>query len=302
MNNDKSRIEAEVKSSVSSQKTPFWSGQFPTTVDLLAILGIFLVAQLAAIAITFLLGYSYDPTALSGVSDSVERVAAQQRSGMFSLVSYLITMSITILGALILRKFRGGRGSVARFSIVGFNPTVLLWGMISLISVAIIFDPLMRFLPSPPELTGRGWAMVVTLMVAAPIFEEFLCRGIILESVRAKSGVWRACVVSSIFFAVLHFHPTAAVNALIIGLLLSYLYVRTNSLFAPIILHSFNNALAFLLVWFGYEKLTLWELVDNKMIYAVIYGVAFVVFITSLIQIIRQLSEKQKEEEIVTEE
>ncbi|MFI3292842.1 MAG: CPBP family intramembrane glutamic endopeptidase [Rikenellaceae bacterium] len=275
-----------------------WSGDFPTTVDLLSILGIFLVAQIISIAITYFLGYSFDRTAISSTDDIIKQMA-QADAGMFSLVSYSITMTITIIGALALRFFRGGKSPIAKFSILGFNPSVLLWGMLLLISIAVIFDPLMKLLPPTPELFGRGWAMVLTLTVVAPIAEEFLCRGIILESVRAKSGVWAACTVSALFFAVLHMHPTTALNALIVGLMLSYLYIRTGSLFAPIILHSFNNALAYMLVWLGYEDVTLWEIVSgNKIIYFSIYALALVMFTASLIKIIRQLTRIKKAREL----
>lgn len=296
----KERVElTEQSSSTTSEriKLGLWGGVFPTTVDLLAILGVFLVAQLISLAMTYSLGYSFDRVGLNSAESAVRQVA-QSQAGLFSLVSYIITMTITIVGALLLRKVRGCKAPIAKFSVLGFNPSVLLWGMLLLISISIIFDPLMRFLPSTPELYGRGWAMILTLIVVAPIMEEFLCRGIILESVRAKSGVWAACSVSSIFFAVLHFHPTAAVNALIVGLMLSYLYIRTGSLFAPIIMHAFNNALAYMLVWIGYENITLWEMLGgNKIIYFIIYGVAGFVLVTSLIKIIRQLSRIRKAQE-----
>lgn len=298
MSNQTPHPNEEANSPIGKIRLGVFGGVFPTTVDLLSILGIFLVAQLLSVAITYLLGYGFDRAALSS-SDEVIQQAAQSSAGMFSLVSYSITMAITIAGALALRIIRGGKSPIAKFSIYGFNPSVLLWGMLLLVSIAVVFDPLMSLLPPTPELYGRGWAMVLTLIVVAPIAEEFLCRGVILESVRAKSGVWAACSVSAIFFAVLHMHPTTALNALIVGLMLSYLYIRTNSLFAPIILHSFNNALAYLLVWLGYQDMSLWEFTSgNKIIYILIYSLAVVMLIASLIKIIRQLTQIRKKQEL----
>ncbi len=298
MNNQTPQPNEESTPRREKSRLGIWGGVFPTTIDLLAILGVFLVAQLLSLIITPLLGFGFDRSALGSVDD-IAKQAAQLQSGLYSLVSYSITMSITILGALAIRGVRGGKSPIAKFSILGFNPSVLLWGMLMLISIAVIFDPLMQYLPSTPELYGRGWSMILTLVVIAPITEEFLCRGIILEAVRSKSGVWAACVVSSIFFAVLHMHPTSAINALIIGLMLSYLYIRTGSLFAPIILHSFNNALAYMLVWLGYQDMTLWELTfENRVIYIVIYSAAVVMLITSLLKIIRQLTRIRKAQEL----
>ncbi len=286
--------EQTTPSQLEGRKSGIWGGEYPTIVDLLAILGIFLIAQIISLTVTHMLGYGFSREALAS-GDVLVREAAQYEAGMYSLVSYLITISITIFAALLLRWIRGGKAPVAKFSYRGFNPSVLLWSIVMLICVAIIFDPLMRLLPSPPELVGRGWAMVVTLIVVAPVFEELLCRGIILESIRAKWGVWAACLLSSVMFAVMHFHPSASINALVVGIILSYIYVRSDSLFAPIILHAFNNALAYMLIWLGFENITLRDIITNRDIYTAVYIAAAVILIFSLVKIIRQLSRIRRE-------
>ncbi|MFI3277800.1 MAG: CPBP family intramembrane glutamic endopeptidase [Rikenellaceae bacterium] len=286
--------------SSSQSQTPttegwFWQGLFPTIIDLLAILGIFFVAQIIGVIAANAMGYGYDNAELYSASEAV--VSQAQRSvGSFSLVSYTITILLTIVATLVLRRLRGGRGRVVRFSWLGFNPSILLWGMLLLIVVSVIFEPLIAYLPTPPEVMGRGWAMILTVVVVAPLFEEFLCRGVILESVRAKSGVWRACIISSIFFGVLHLHPASVVNAIIVGLLLSYLCVRTNSIFAPIILHAFNNALAYMFLWLGVSDVTLRSLLSNDYLYWTVYGVALLLFIFSMYKVIRTLSALKKDE------
>ena len=98
---------------------------------------------------------------------------------------------------------------------------------------------------------GRGFWAIITLVVMAPLLEEFLCRGIILESVRAKYGVVAALFLSSAFFAVLHGHPALAVNAFVMGLILGFIYIETNSIFSVVLLHAMNNGAAFLLIMVG---------------------------------------------------
>ncbi|MFI3302130.1 MAG: CPBP family intramembrane glutamic endopeptidase [Rikenellaceae bacterium] len=291
---------ANQDSSAPQQKGVWW-GLFPTTVDLLAILGIFFVSQLISLALTYGFGYGFDRTALSSTDEAL-RTAAENQAGVFSMISYSFTMAFTIVGTLVLRRVRKCTASIAKFSILGFNPSVLLWGMMLLLSIAVVFDPLMSYLPAVPKMYGRGWEMLLTLIVIAPIAEEFLCRGIILESVRAKSGVWAACSISAIFFAVLHMHLTAAVNALVIGLVLSYLYIRTGSLFAPILLHAFNNALAYILMWLGFENITLWKVVNNKVVYFSIYAVAVFVLLVSSVKIARQLTRIRKAQKVISTE
>ncbi len=292
------RKGASEATSPSSQKGVWW-GVFPTTVDLLAILGIFFVSQIVSLILTRMLGYSYDTSMLSS-DDVAVRFAAESAVGTFNMVYYLFVMMFTILGALVLRRVRGCKAPIAKFSILGFNPSVLLWGMLMLLSIAVVFDPLMGYLPEVPKMYGRGWETLLTLVVIAPITEEFLCRGIILESVRAKSGVWAACMISAIFFAVMHQHITSSVNALIIGLMLSYLYIRTGSLFAPILLHAFNNALAYILMWLGFENVTLWGMISNRVVYFSIYAVAVFVLVVSSVKIVRQLTRIRKAQKVIS--
>ena len=76
----------------------------------------------------------------------------------------------------------------------GFDPTILLWGVIMLLSLVIVIEPIMVLLPEPPEVVGRGLFLLIAVGVVAPIFEELICRGVILEAVRAKRGAWaRVC-------------------------------------------------------------------------------------------------------------
>ncbi len=265
--------------------------RYPTAVDLLAIIGVFFVAHIVATFVTRFCGYTFDPTALNNNIDTI-RESAQIEAGKFSLISYTISMSITCIAAFILGKVRGNKAPVARFSLAGFNPTLLLWSMLMLICVAIVIDPLTHLLPSAPVVHGRGWAMVVLLVIVAPIFEELLCRGMILEAVRAKSRGWIAVCVSSLFFAVMHLHPTSSLNALIVGAILAYIYIRSSSLFAPIILHSFNNALAYMLIWGGVAELSLSDIIHSSTIYYTLYGCAVVALAVSLFNIIRELRTK----------
>ena len=85
-------------------------------------------------------------------------------------------------------------------------------------------------------------------MVLAPLFEELICRGLVLESLRARYGVFVAWFGSSLFFGVMHIQPQLAVNAFFVGLVLAFLYLRTDSLWVAVLLHAFNNAIAYLLL------------------------------------------------------
>lgn len=82
---------------------------------------------------------------------------------------------------------------------------------------------------------------LIAIVVVAPITEEFLFRGIILQRWAVKWGIRPALIVSSIVFGVLHAN---FVGLSIFGLVMGLLYLKTRSLVVPIACHAFNNALA----------------------------------------------------------
>ncbi|MBR6865478.1 MAG: CPBP family intramembrane metalloprotease [Bacteroidales bacterium] len=98
------------------------------------------------------------------------------------------------------------------------------------------------------ELTGGPfWSSFLVVAIFAPIFEEWLCRGMVLRGLLTKmKPVW-AIVISALFFAVIHANPWQALNAFLIGLLMGYVYYRTGSLILTMIIHFVNNGTAVIL-------------------------------------------------------
>ena len=266
--------------------------RFPSVGDLLALLGVFVVCQLVAWVVSLLCGVRM-PDA-GGAPLTPEQ---QQQTGVFVAVNYAVSMTLMILATLLYRRLRGGTHRIARFSLRGFNPAILLWGLVMMLAASIVIDPLLALLPAPPDATGRGLWALVTVVVLAPVLEELLCRGILLESLRARYGVITALWASSLFFAVMHLHVTLAVNALVLGLILGFIYLRTDSLYATILLHGFNNAIAMTLLLFGMESLTLSELLPNRTLYACVYVLAMAVFALAawrMMSRVRLLREQEK--------
>ncbi|NGP90191.1 type II CAAX endopeptidase family protein [Fodinibius halophilus] len=83
------------------------------------------------------------------------------------------------------------------------------------------------------------------IIVAAPVIEEIIFRGVMIERLGAKYSYSKAVVISSVIFGLLHSTP---LGAFIFGVVLSFLYLKTQSLFVPILIHATNNALALFLM------------------------------------------------------
>lgn len=98
-------------------------------------------------------------------------------------------------------------------------------------------------------ISGSTWGIIVTVLyvcILGPITEEILCRGAIL---RIASPVGKVCaiVLSSVLFGFMHGNYSQMVNATIMGLVLAYVAVKSESVFVPCIMHIFNNSTSIVL-------------------------------------------------------
>ena len=228
-----------------------------------------------------------------GTSDGVLQIAA----GHFNAVTYFVSMSVTLAGFLFYRRRRHGPAVVARFSRRGLNPVLLLWGVFFMLSTSVVLEPLLSLMPEVPNVYGRGAWAIVTVVVMAPLFEEVIFRGVLLESTRARYGVVAAWLLSSAIFGIVHVHPTVVVNAFVMGLVLAFIYLRTDSLWSAIILHAVNNGIAYLALIAGHGNSMLIDMVGSRTLYVLLYIAALAVFAVSgymMLVSLRRLKAEEK--------
>ena len=91
---------------------------------------------------------------------------------------------------------------------------------------------------------GPFWSSFLLVAIFAPIFEEWLCRGMVLRGLLTKMKPGWAIVVSALFFALIHLNPWQALNAFIIGVIMGIVYYRTGSLLLTMLIHFVNNGTA----------------------------------------------------------
>lgn len=270
---------------------------FPTWIDLLATLGIFFLVQFFTGVVAIALGWQLSmPEGVAELSNELQRMA-EIDLGHSVFLCAMVSQPLILLLVLLYRSIRRGRWVGIKISVNGFNPSVLLWGVLLIISSVVVIEPLMDMLPAMKVPEGRGVYMILALLVVAPIFEELLCRGVILEAVRSRYSAWVGCVVSAVIFAVMHVEPQAVLNAFVLGLLLGYVYLRTNSIFAPIILHSINNVFAYMFLIFGVSHLSLSEMIGGGTIYTMVYCGSVAVMILAAISIARRMKRIEREDQ-----
>jgi len=84
--------------------------------------------------------------------------------------------------------------------------------------------------------------LMIFACIIGPISEEILFRGILYPLMKKRAGVFVSAILSSAFFAFLHFDPVAFLGVFFIGLLLVYLYEKTGSLMPCFFVHILHNS------------------------------------------------------------
>ena len=124
--------------------------------------------------------------------------------------------------------------------------------IVSIVTIATAFvaEPVSAMLPEMPEylknaleLLTKGplWVSLISVSIFAPLFEEWLCRGLVLRGLLKHMNPTGAILTSAAFFAVLHMNPWQAIPAFILGVLFGYVYYRTGSLKLTMLMHCVNN-------------------------------------------------------------
>ena len=137
--------------------------------------------------------------------------------------------------------------------------TVTVFGLSILLSEA---DNLLQTVLPPPDwfteffkqlTSGQKsvWGSLFALVIAAPLGEEPLFRGVILPGFNARYSARTAVIGSALFFGLAHLNPWQFVGAAVFGMVAGWWYLRTRSLVPCLWGHALGNGLPALLDSFG---------------------------------------------------
>ena len=254
--------------------------------DVAVMLLLFVLAQGVAGILFQVFGFVAPETSPIDAVDIECYMAQQEAYARYTAIAHPLLFSLSILVMWLYARIRGGRKVIRiRHSASGFNPSILLFGVLWLVASQIILEPLLGLLPSSDGSgIGRGMWAAFTAIVSAPIFEELLCRGVLFEVLNKRWGVKVSILISAVFFGLLHLDPANAVVATVAGAILGTLYVRTSSLYATIIIHAINNALAFTLISFGINDMSFAEMLGGGVTYYVVYGISALIFVWASVE------------------
>lgn len=176
---------------------------------------------------------------------------------------------------------------------------VLFWCVVAALGALVPSVWLQEHMPELPNLVEGEFDMIMkdrmgyfVVGLLAPLAEEMVFRGAILRSLlRWKSNPWVGIVISAILFAVIHMNPAQMPHAFLIGLLLGWMYWRTDSIVPGVVYHWVNNTVAYILYnIYPNPDLTLLDLFGSNQKVWMALGFSLLIFLPSLFQLNQRLS------------
>ena len=93
---------------------------------------------------------------------------------------------------------------------------------------------------------GTWWQTVLVIGIVPAVCEELAFRGFILSGFRHLGHKWRAIFYSALFFGLTHAILQQSLTACLLGMVIAFIAVQTNSLLPGMVFHMCHNSFLFL--------------------------------------------------------
>ena len=111
-------------------------------------------------------------------------------------------------------------------------------------------------IPEAPQLmVNTPTSLIINLFTIAilpALLEEMIYRGYILRTLRSY-GDGFAVLISALLFSLMHGNLRQIPFAFIVGLFLGFLYVQTNNIWIPIVVHFINNGISVVMEYLSFS-------------------------------------------------
>ena len=125
-----------------------------------------------------------------------------------------------------------------------------------LLSILNFFGTMMRFGVPHVNTASLTWNSIIGTSILIGFFEEIPYRGFMLQKFEERFGFWIANLFSSILFLIVHFpgwislhmfKVESVISVFIFGAVMAIVLKYGKSLWGPIITHSLNDCIAFVI-------------------------------------------------------
>jgi uncharacterized protein len=239
----------EVSPPVPRKRFPAWSGWDVVAILVFTLVSIFVFTMIALFVARRLPEYrnmSFNDLATNAI------IVVGAQAAAYPVVLLFIFMMVRTRA-----KERFGEAIQWRWPGVS-APAFILGGGI----LAIVIESLARFLPIPKSLpmdtyfhdASSAYLMAAFGITLAPLLEELFFRGLLYPLLRRSFGLIIAVVLTAIAFAAIHgaqlgYAWGPVLSIFVVGVALTLVRVRTNSVASSFLVHCGYNLALFSLLW-----------------------------------------------------
>lgn len=185
------------------------------------------------------------------VIDPVELVLAC--TDQISLFSAIATLVILAAFFLLRRKnpFRevGFHATRGRFVFFAIAITPLLYVAVTFVLGLLPEEWMADYAEASAALNQTGVLMVIATVVAVPIVEEVIFRGLVLSRLRRAMPGWLAVVLTALAFGLCHGQIVWMAYAFVLGLVFGFMNLRARSIWPSLVAHLIFNGIGQLAVY-----------------------------------------------------
>ena len=199
---------------------------------------------------------------VGGLIMGISASSPEQTDKLYIYISFFLGQGIILVPPLYFLTIKQ-RPLLKSLRIKMVSLPAIQYSLIFSTGVLIIIDTLDRIIhqiiPTPDyiiDLSGimqpdsiLGYVFLfLAVVVVAPIGEEIVFRGFLQKFLEDHwKDITRSVLVTSLFFAMIHFNPFWTIQIYILGVVLGFLSWKTKSVLPSIMLHSINNGAAYIL-------------------------------------------------------
>ena len=243
-------------------------------------------------AIIYLLAFLALQLMAGGIMQAVW-ILVKGPGAQLDAIGTILTMALFSVATLILFLYLKW-AEVSRHWVQTRPWVVLFWCVLAALGAIIPSTWIQEQMPELPNIVEEEFDMILrnrygyfVVGLLAPLAEELVFRGAILRALlRWNSKSWLAIIISAIFFSAAHMNPAQIPHTLLVGILLGWLYYRTNSIVPGVVYHWVNNTVAYVLYnLYPDPNMTLSNLFGSQQTVLMAVGFSLCILIPSLLQL-----------------
>jgi membrane protease YdiL (CAAX protease family) len=210
-----------------------------------------------------------------------------------------VIISSGLAGVVTIAVFLAAKWAVVSRHWIRTRPwAVLFWCVIATLGSLIPSSWLQELMPELPNTAEKAFDLVLKdrwgyfiVGLLAPLSEELVFRGAILrELLKWKENPWIGIIISAMLFSLVHMNPVQMPHAFLVGILLGWLYYRTDSIIPGVIWHWVNNTVAYVMYNLTNPDETLLEYFGSQQRVLMAVGFSLMIFLPALYQLNQRLS------------